>query len=142
MSTVRLVTVFAENKLGEIARVTRYLAEAELNIRWVTIATTDKFGVMKFLVDRWEPAQQALQGKGLTVSTLEVVAVEIKDEPGALQTVAELLSKHAVNVENVSGFVANKRAVLVLEVQDVAKAQTVLQKHGQRLLTQKELLSL
>ncbi len=142
MSTVSLVAVFASNQPGEIARVTRYLAEAKVNIRWVTIATTDKFGVMKFLVDQCEPALQVLEAKGLTVSSLEVLAVEVKDKPGSLHALAELLSKHGVNVENVSGFVANQRAIVVLEVQDVPKARAVLRKQGHRLLGQQELLSL
>jgi hypothetical protein len=142
MSAVKLIAVFAENKAGETARITKALAEAGVNLRWVTIATSEKFGVMKFLVDKLELAQESLKQKGLAVSTLEVLAVEVKDQPGALQAVAELLARHHLNVENVSGFVANNRAILVLEVHDVPKARAVLQKQGLALLTQEEMLNL
>ena len=50
MSTVRLLAVFVENKPGQSARITKLLAEARINIRWVTIASSGPFGVMKFLV--------------------------------------------------------------------------------------------
>jgi hypothetical protein len=142
MNSVKLVTVFVENKPGETARITRLLAEAGVNIRWVTIATSEKFGVMKVLVDQFEPALEALKRKGLTVSELQALAVEIKDKPGALHALAELLARHSVNVENVSGFVANNRAIVVLEAQDLAAAQSVLHRQGFHLLNQKEMLSL
>ena len=142
MNTVRLVAVFAENRPGETARITKVLADAHVNIRWVTIATSEKFGVMKFLVDKAELAEQTLKQKGLTVSHLEVVAVEVKDKPGALAAVADTLARNSVNVENISGFVANKRAILVIELPDASQARTVLAQQGLRLLTQEEMLNL
>ena len=39
MSAVNLIAVFAENQLGQMARITKALADAGVNIRWVTIAT-------------------------------------------------------------------------------------------------------
>jgi hypothetical protein len=142
MNTVKLVAVFVENKPGQTARITRILADASVNIRWVTIATSEKFGVMKFLVDKPEAALEALRQHGLTASHLDALAAEIKDKPGALYAVTDLLARQGVNVENVSGFVANSRAVIVLEVEDVPEAQMVLDKHHIRLLTEKEMLSL
>ena len=73
---------------------------------------------------------------------LEVLAIEVKDQPGMLQAVAESLARHSINLDNTSGFVANNRAVLVLEVHDLPKARTVLEKQGLRVLTQEEMLNL
>ncbi len=142
MSAVRLVAVFAENRPGETARITKILADAHVNIRWVTIATSERFGVMKFLVDRFDLAQQSFREQGVTVSSVEVLAVEVQDKPGALHAVAECLASNNINVDNISGFVANKRAALVIEVRGVASAGTILEKHGLRLLTQEEMLKL
>ena len=61
MSAVNLVAVFVENKPGQTARITKLLAEAAVNIRWVTIANSGGFGVMKFLVDKRDPAVRALR---------------------------------------------------------------------------------
>ncbi|MBI5386284.1 MAG: ACT domain-containing protein [Verrucomicrobia bacterium] len=142
MSAVKLVAVFVENKPGQTARITKTLADAGVNIRWVTIASSGPFGVMKFLVDKCDPALEALKEKGPAVHFLDVLAVEVKDKPGALHAVAETLGSHGVNVDNVSGFVANKRAVLVLETHDIPKARAVLEKQGLRVLTQEEMLNL
>jgi hypothetical protein len=142
MSAMHLIAVFVENKPGQTARITKILADAGVNISWVTIANSGSFGVMKFLVDKRDPAVQALKQSGLMVSLLEVLAVEVPNTPGALQSVADLLSKNHINLDNCSGFVANNRAsaILVIEVHEPAQARAVLEQQGLRLLSQEEML--
>ena len=142
MSATNLVAVFVENKPGQTARITRFLADAGVNIRWVTIANSGSFGVMKFLVDKRDTAVAALKQKGLMVSLLEVLAVEVPNQPGSLQLVADLLGRSRINLENCSGFVANDRAILVIEVHETAQARAVLEKQGFRVLSQEEMLRL
>jgi hypothetical protein len=144
MHRVRLIAVFVEDKLGELARATQALAAADVNVRWVTIASGERFGVMKFLVDRTEQGQAALAAKGYTVSLNEVLAVEVEDKPGGLARVAELLARHGLSVSNASGFVvaSGKRAVLIIEVDDVEKAQAALRGPHLRLITEAELVKL
>ena len=142
MSAVNLIAVFAENQLGQMARITRVLADADINIRWVTIATNESLGVIKFLVDKPDLAYQRLHEQGWTVSRLEVLAIEVEDKPGGLHALADCLSRNQINVENSSGFVSNNRAVLLIEVQDVAAARRVLAKQPLRLLSSEEILTL
>jgi len=142
MNTVKLVAVFAENKPGQTAHLTRILTQANVNIRWVTVASIGAFGVMKFLVNDSDLAYQALKHEGYVATLVEVLAVEVPDKPGSLNAVANCLARHKINLDNTSGFVANNRAVLIIEVQDVARAREALQAQGFRALTQKEMLSL
>jgi hypothetical protein len=142
MSAVNLVAVFVENKPGQTARITKLLAEAAVNIRWVTIANSGSFGVMKFLVDRHDLAVRALKANGLMVSDLEVLAVEVPDKPGSLQAVADVLGRNSINLDNCSGYVANNRAILVVEVHQIAEARAILEKQGLHLLSQEEMLRL
>ena len=142
MSAVNLIAVFAENKRGQMARITKAIADAGINIRWVTIATSETFGVLKLLVDKPDLAYDRLHQAGWTVSRVEVLAIEVQDKPGGLHAVADSLAKNGVNVENSSGFVSNNRAVLLIEVQDVAKARQILVKQNLRLLSQEEILAL
>jgi hypothetical protein len=142
MSAVKLVAAFVENKPGQTARITGILADAGVNIRWVTVASSGPFGVLKFLVDDCERAHRSLKDQGVVASYLEVLAVEVQDQPGALRAVADALARHQINLDNTSGFVANRRAVLVIEVHDLAPARDVLQQAGLRVLTQEEMLGL
>ena len=142
MSAVNLLAVFVENKPGQTARITKLLADAGVNICWVTIANSGSFGVMKFLVDKRDASVSALKDKGLMVSLLDVLAVEVPDKPGSLQSVADLLGRNNINLDNCSGFVANNRAILVIEVHELAQARAILEKQGLHLLTQEEMLRL
>jgi hypothetical protein len=93
-------------------------------------------------VDQREAAVRALKDKGLMVSLLEVLAVEVPDKPGSLQAVADLLGRNNINLDNCSGFVAHNRAILLIEVHALAQARAILEKQGLHLLTQEEMLRL
>ena len=142
MNPIQLVAIFAENKPGQTARVTGILANAHINIRCATLASTGKFGVMKLLVNDPELACQALKHEGFPATLIEVLAVALPDKPGALHAIADCLAKDGLNLDNLSGFVVNQRAVLVLEVQKVPRAREVLQKQGLHVLAPEELLAL
>ena len=139
MNDVKLVAAFAENKPGQVAHFTKILANANINIRWLAVASTGPFGVMKFLVSDPETAYQALKHEGFVAKLVDALAIEVPDKPGGLHAVADCLASHNINLDNASGFIANNRAILVLEVPDAAKARDLLQKQGFRVLAQKEL---
>lgn len=140
MHSPQLVAVFVENKPGQTARITSILASAGVNIQWVTIANSGSFGVMKFLVNKPVEAVGSLKNEGLMVSLLEVLAVQVPNRPGALQAVADCLSRNGINLDNCSGFVANDRAILIVEVHELARARDLLTKHGWPVLEQQQML--
>jgi hypothetical protein len=70
---------------------------------------------------------------------VDALAIEVPDKPGGLHAVADCLVKHNINLDNASGFIANDRAILVIEVSNHDLAHEVLQKDGFRVLSQKEL---
>jgi hypothetical protein len=139
MSGVKLVAVFTENTPGQVARFTGILARAGINIRWVAVASTGPFGVIKFLVSDPTLAHQALKNEGYVAKLVDALAVEVPDKPGGLHIVADCLARNGINLDNASGFIANNRAIMVLEVSDADQARDILQKQGLRTLKQKEL---
>jgi hypothetical protein len=139
MKDVKLVAAFAENKPGQVSHFTKILANANINIRWLAVASTGPYVVMKFLVSEPELACQAFKREGLIAKLVDALAIEVADKPGGLQTIADCLAGHNINLDNASGFIANNRAFLVIEVSDHAPARDVLQKQGFSILAQKEL---
>jgi len=142
MSAVNLIAVFAENQLGQMARITKVLADAGINIRSMTIATSETFGVIKFLVDKCELALQALKEHKFTVSLVEVLAIEVEDQPGGLHAVADTLAKNGINLQNSSSYVRGNKTVLLIEVPDMAHARQALAQQKLRLVTAEDLLKL
>jgi len=139
MNEVKLVAAFAENKPGQVAHFTKILADANINLRWLAVASTGPYGVMKFLVSNPQLACQAFKQQGLIAKLVDALAIEVPDQPGGLHAVAACLAGSNLNLDNASGFIANNRAFVVIEVSDHGLAREALQKQGYRVLAQEEL---
>ena len=66
----------------------------------------------------------------------------VEDRPGGLHEVLKILTRQRINVEDSYGFVLNTRAVLVIEVADVAQTMVLLQAVGLHLLSREEIYAL
>lgn len=126
------ISIFAENKPGRLAKVTGILGREKINIRAITISSSDAFGVINILADDPKRAKKVLTKEGLTVSLKEVVAVIIEDKPGGLDRLIQLLAENDINVENAYGFVLEswETAVFVVDVDQMEKTQELLENAG------------
>ncbi|MCK9230394.1 MAG: ACT domain-containing protein [Syntrophales bacterium] len=122
------LSIFAENKPGRLAKVTSLMAAGKINIRAITISSSDAFGVINMLVDDPDRAHAILAEAGLTVSLKPVVAVVIPDKPGGLDKLIQLLSRENINIENAYGFVLEswEKAVFVLEIDQIDTTLDIL----------------
>ena len=134
------ISVFLENKSGRLAELTRALADAGVNVRALSLAETIDYGVLRLIVDRADDARQALAKAGFTVTETEVIAVELTDRPGGLAEVVELLTRDGLNIEYCYAFVAKRgdNAVVILRIDDAAKAIRTLAGAGARVLSAAE----
>jgi len=138
---IKLLAIFAENKIGELSRVSGILASNQINIRWVTIASANGYGVVKLLVNRPDDAFNLLKQNGVPVTIIKVTAVEVEDRPGGLYAIAKCLAENKINVHNSSGYVAKSRAILLIEVSDNEAVRNCLTKNNFKVLNEHEALS-
>lgn len=129
---VRQVSVFLENKSGRLYEVCRCLAEAEVNIRALSIAETADYGVMRLIVSDPGKAMRVMAENDITVSETEVIAVEVPDEPGGLAGVLAPLYDANVNIEYLYCFVekSGESAIVVFRVEQLEEAIRALQGGG------------
>lgn len=141
MEKVYIISIFAENKPGRLERVTKVLSEADINILAFSITSTNGFGVIKFMVNKWKLAYELLKEKGFTVSLNEAIGIEMKDQPGGLYEVVKILSLKGINIESASVYVAEtrKRAYLIVEVEDTQKAMKLLEGENLKFLNPEEI---
>lgn len=137
--TIKQISLFAENKPGRLSKIAETLSKAKINIRAFTIAEAGDFGVIRMVVDNPDQAYKTLQSKGFAVSETDVIGVEMKDVPGGLHEIAETLGKNGVNIDYAYAFVTKTElALLIIRVDDIAKAQKVLKAAKIRLVTSEE----
>ena len=141
---VRQISVFLENRKGRLYEVCSLLGEAEINIRALTIAETESFGVLRMVVNKPAAAIDLFRKHHITANLTDVVAVEVPDKPGGLAEVLKVLSNENMNVEYMYGFVEkfSEKALLVFRFDDPERACEVLASAGINVVGEKEILSL
>ena len=129
---IKQISVFVENKSGRLAQITKVLADNHIDIRALSLADTTKFGILRFIVNEPERAEQALRDAGLTVSITDVIAVSVEDQPGGLSYPLSLLDEKGISVEYIYAFVGapHDKAFVILRVEDNQLAAEVLKEHG------------
>jgi hypothetical protein len=142
MEQLKQISIFSENKPGRLRKITKVLAEEGVNILAINIASSNGFGVLKFIVDKCDLAYQKLKQKGFTVSLNEVLAIELVDKPGGLFEVATILSKKRINIENAYVLILESRekAYLIVDVFDIEKAKKLLKNENLSFFTAKKAL--
>jgi hypothetical protein len=138
---IKQISLFVENKPGRMAKVSKTLSDAGVNIRALTVAEAGDFGVIRMVVDDPEKGYQVLHDSGFTVSETEVLAVEMRDIPGGLYEIVNTLGESGVNVDYAYAFVTTKaeRAMLIIRVDNLEKARKVLTDAGIKLATKDEI---
>lgn len=139
--TVKQISIFVENKIGNLAEVTKVLADAGVSLHAISLADTKDFGVLRVIVNDSYLAATTLKEQGYIFSITKVLAVAITDKPGSLYHVLTLLEEADINLEYLYDFNTRKSdfAYLILKVEQVEEAAEMLGKHGIRLLDQEDL---
>lgn len=134
--SLKQITVFVENRQGSLVAITDTLAKQEINIRALSIADTEDFGILRLIVTDSEKAINTLTEAGFLVKATEVVGVKIGDAPGKLSTALDVLDKEGINIEYLYAFMSRtqKHAYVVLRVADNDHAEKALEEAGFHLI--------
>ena len=138
---LKQLTVFVENKQGTLVNITDTLASNGVNLRALSIADTQDFGLLRLIVNDNDTAAAVLQDKGYILKITEVIGVKIGDQPGKLSKALSVLAEAGVNVEYLYAFMARteRHAYVVLRPTDNAAAEKALENAGFHLITDADL---
>lgn len=141
---IKQLTVFVQNKKGAVVSVTGILSDNNVNLRALSIAETQDFGILRLIVNDENTAEQVLSENGYLIKVTDVVGVKIGDAPGKLTDALDVLDKADINVEYLYAFMARteKHAYVVLRVEDNAAAEKALTEAGFHLITDADICKL
>lgn len=138
--SVKQISVFIENKKGKLAEATRYIAEHDVNLRALSIADTQDFGILRIICENPEKANEVLQAGGYITTMTDVLAAAISDKPGSLASILEVLSEANVVVEYTYAFLSAKAgAYMIFRVDDNQSAAAALAAAGIKTANQTDL---
>jgi hypothetical protein len=142
---VRQLSLFLENRPGQLRAPAKVLGDAGIDILTLSLADTQQFGILRLVVKDWEKARRALEAAGMVVNVTDVLAVDVPDEPGGLAWVLEGFEKAGLGVEYMYAFATGRergrRATLVFRVEDPERGAQALAAHGVRLVPSDELFA-
>jgi hypothetical protein len=101
---IQQLSLFAENKPGHIIAPCRLLAREGIDIRALSLADTQRFGILRMIVSDCARATSVLEQNGFLVKVTEVLAVEVPDHPGGLADVLAALEGTGINIEYMYAF--------------------------------------
>lgn len=142
--TISQISVFLENKPGQLAEFTELMEENQIDMRALSIAETQDFGILRLIVDDPYKTVNVAKEAGYICAITPVLAVELPDKPGSLVKLLTALGKGGINLEYTYAFITRKKdaAYMVLRVNDPEKAAKVLVQNQVRPVAQDDLSAL
>ena len=130
--TIPQISVFLENKAGQLADITGILSDNQVNMRAINIAETADYGVLRLIVDDAAKASSILLEQGFILTMTPVVGVAVPDTPGGLSKVLSVISTAGIDVEYMYSVFGQKdgQACMIFRVADTDSLVSVLAREG------------
>ena len=140
---IHQLSLFIENRPGQLTLPVRLLAEAGIDIRTLALADTKDYGILRLIVNDWQKAKGALEAGGCVVKVTEVVGIEVPDRPGGLDGVLKVLEGGRVNIEYMYAFPFGRQgqAVMIFRFDKPDEAIVCLQAAGVNVIASVEVYS-
>ena len=134
---VTQISVFLENRAGQLSNITKVLSENGVDLRAINIAETADYGVLRLIPADAQKASAVLLENGFIMAMTPVIAVAVPDRPGGLNSLLEALSEENIGIEYMySVFSSNSgEALMVLQVGEAEKVADILSKHEFKTVT-------
>lgn len=138
---IHQITVFLENRAGQLSQITQLLAKENIDIRAISIAETSDYGLARMIVDDSHKASSILLEHGDILSMTPVWAVEVPDRPAGLAELLAVLAESNIAVEYMYSLFTHRNdfAYMVMRVNDDAKFVEVLNANQIKIMSMEEL---
>lgn len=133
---IRQLSIFAENKRGTMNRITQVLKDANINMNTLVTNDSAEFGIIRMLVSDTESAARHLSAAGYLCHCDTVIAAEISDACGSLNTLLSVLNSGCINISYlyVTYSSLSRQPVAILSTPDSMEVEEFLKGRGYRLL--------
>lgn len=126
--TVKQISVFLENRKGQLNEITEILAQAGINLLALNIAETTEYGIVRIIVDDVAAATDALIGAGMVVKVSDVSRVTISNSVGGLNSALQKIAGAGIDIEYMYSMVSgdSENADMVFKTADSAALEAAL----------------
>jgi len=128
MNQIKQITVFVEDKMGELTDITTILSENGISLKSINLVDSSDFGLLRIIVDDTKKAAFVLEKEGFSLTVSNVLAVKIKNRVGSFNKVVTTLSKNEINIEYIYTVDSDTYGIFIFKVspKDFDRAKKVL----------------
>ena len=142
MMTIRQLSIFLENKSGRLHEALEALRNRNINITALTIADTAAYGIVRLLVSEPQEGFLLLKKLGYSVSLTDVISLSISHVAGSLSDVLKKFSDEKLSIEYMYAFSLGEKAIIVMRIDDQAKAFKIIERNNFTLISEEEIKNL
>lgn len=126
------LSVFLEDRPGELANFIKLLMDNKIFIRALTVAQTSEYGLLLILVDKPEQCINLLEKNDFLLSTTDVIAIRLNDHPDALYQIPKTLGDNSINIDYCYSTLVKSENMLIVRVEDdiIENAVNTLKESG------------
>lgn len=114
---IKQLTVFLENKAGELCDFTHVLSKNGISIKSILLADSTDFGLVRTIVDNPTKAKAILEDEGFSVRFTDVFGVKIEDIVGSFDKVVSALSSEQINILYTYSFYESNTGIFIFSVE-------------------------
>ena len=132
MNQIKQITVFVEDKMGELTDITTILSDNGISLKSINLVDSSDFGLLRVIVDDTKKAAFVLEKEGFSLTITNVLGIRIKNRVGSFNEVVTALSKNDVNIEYIYTVDSDEEGVFIFKVspKDFEKAENILKENG------------
>ena len=128
---IKQLSIFLQNKMGSLYNPLEVLTVANVNIKALCMADTTEFGILRLIVDDPDKGKEALEENNYLVKITEIICVEMKDSPGGLTSILEVIKSSLIDLEYLYAFThQNNKAILALHSDNIDELIKILQENN------------
>lgn len=137
----RQLSVFLENRLGQLLRLTRLFDGDEVLIRSVAVEGSVDCAIVRMLVNEPDRAREIIANAGFAVTESDVLVVELPSGKRGLMSVCAALISGEVNINYIYPLIATDKgpALIAIAVDNLPQAARTLRQKKFTIVDQSEL---
>lgn len=125
--TVKQFTIFIENKIGELEKISEAIGRKGINIKTIVGEASLPNPYVKLITNDIQTTKKVLDREGFKFELKEILTIEIPDKPGELSKIAKRLARANINVESIYIMGQRKgKTEVALIVDDMRSAKKAL----------------
>ena len=129
--SITQISIFLENRAGQLSEITKILSENSIDLKALNIAETADYGILRIISDDSDKAAKLLRDNGFIVTETPVAAAAVPNKAGGLNDLLNIFSKEEIDIEYMYSVFGQKDglAYMIFKVKDVEAFISVLEKY-------------